>query len=405
MSSCGQVLGAHVRTLAGESPPGGGTPGTTRTPLAQAPDGAAQAPDGAAHDGAGATQRQPFGISGVAGGSGASSPRASSHARPGFGPVTGTSFAVWAPNARGVRVVADFNHWDGRGHPMRSLGSSGVWELFVPGAEAGMRYKFEICGRDGTWRVKADPMAQATEHPPATASVIYVSDYTWGRPAPGWPRGPGATQHREPMSAYEVHLGSWRPGLSYRQLADELTEYVTSMGFTHVEFLPVAEHPFGGSWGYQVSSYYAPTARFGSPDDFRYLVDRLHQAGIGVIIDWVPAHFPRDDWALARFDGTPLYEDPDPRRGEHPDWGTLRLQLRPPRGAELPGRQRAVLARGIPHRRPAGGRGRLHAVPGLLTEARANGPRTSTAGGRTWRPSRSCRKSTPRPTARPRASP
>ena len=236
--------------------------------------------------------------------------------------MTGTSFAVWAPNARGVRVIGDFNHWDGHGHPMRSLGSSGVWELFVPGADAGTKYKYEICGPDGAWRVKADPMAQCAEHPPATASVVYTSHYTWGDS--DWLAARAEhNPHREPMSAYEVHLGSWRPGLSYRELADELTDYVTSMGFTHVEFLPVAEYPFGGSWGYQVSSYYAPTARFGSPDEFRYLVDRLHQAGIGVFVDWVPAHFPRDDWALARFDGTTLYEHADPRRGEHPDWGTL----------------------------------------------------------------------------------
>ena len=256
-----------------------------------------------------ASQRQPFG-------------RNYHASQGGFEPVTGTSFAVWAPNARGVRVIADFNHWDGRSHPMRSLGSSGVWEIFVPGAGAGTRYKYQICGPDGAWRVKADPMAQAAERPPATASIVYTSDYTWGDNAWLAARAAG-NQHRQPMSAYEVHLGSWRPGLSYRELAEELTEYVSSMGFTHVEFLPVAEHPFGGSWGYQVSSYYAPTARFGSPDDFRYLVDRLHQAGIGVVVDWVPAHFPRDDWALARFDGTPLYEHGDPRRGEHPDWGTL----------------------------------------------------------------------------------
>ncbi len=294
-----QVLGAHLRTL-----PAGGPDGGTPAPAHAA---APQANAGAAAAQAGATQRQPFGIN--------------DHARPGFGPVTGVSFAVWAPNARGVRVVADFNHWDGRGHPMRSLGSSGVWELFAPGAEAGMRYKYQICGPDGTWRVKADPMAQAAEKPPATASVIYASEHTWGDS--DWLAArAGRNPVREPMTVYEVHLGSWRPGLSYRDLARELTEYVTGMGFTHVELLPVAEHPFGGSWGYQVSSYYAPTARFGRPDDFRYLVDQLHQAGIGVFADWVPAPFPRDDWALARFDGTPLYEDPDPRRGEHPDWGT-----------------------------------------------------------------------------------
>jgi 1,4-alpha-glucan branching enzyme len=240
----------------------------------------------------------------------------------GFGEVRGTAFAVWAPNARGARVIGDFNHWDGRGHPMRSLGGSGVWELFVPGAVEGTHYKFDICGPDGQWRRKADPLASRAELPPATASVVFTSEYVWDDEDWLAARSRGE-KTREPVSIYEVHLGSWRPGLSYRQLAEELTSYVTEMGFTHVEFLPVAEHPFGGSWGYQVTSYYAPTARFGSPDDFRFLVDRLHQAGIGVILDWVPAHFPRDEWALARFDGTPLYEHADPRRGEHPDWGTL----------------------------------------------------------------------------------
>jgi 1,4-alpha-glucan branching enzyme len=239
-----------------------------------------------------------------------------------YGPVTGAAFAVWAPNARGVRVIGDFNHWDGRGHPMRSLGGTGVWELFLPDVGDGTHYKFDVCGPDGQWRRKADPMANLAERPPATASVIYTSRYEWNDAE--WLAVRGRSQQvREPVSVYEVHLGSWRPGLTYVQLADQLTEYVTVMGFTHVEFLPVAEHPFGGSWGYQVTSYFAPTARFGTPDEFRYLVDRLHQAGIGVILDWVPAHFPRDEWALARFDGTPLYEHPDPRRGEHPDWGTL----------------------------------------------------------------------------------
>jgi 1,4-alpha-glucan branching enzyme len=239
-----------------------------------------------------------------------------------LGGVTGTSFAVWAPNARGVRVMGDFNHWDGRGHPMRSLGGTGVWELFLPGVGDGSRYKYEICGRDGRWLRKADPMASLAEQPPATASVVFTSTYQWDDQ--DWlDHRARAEPSRQPLSVYEVHLGSWRPGLSYRQLAEELTAYVTDLGFTHVEFLPVAEHPFGGSWGYQVTSYYAPTSRFGSPDEFRHLVDRLHQAGIGVILDWVPAHFPRDDWALARFDGTPLYEHADPRRGEHPDWGTL----------------------------------------------------------------------------------
>ena len=238
------------------------------------------------------------------------------------GPVTGTSFAVWAPNALGVRVVGDFNYWDGVGHPMRSLGSSGVWEIFVPDVGAGTRYKFQVLGRDEVWRQKADPMAFRTEMPPSTASVVNSTSHEWGDGE--WMRSRAErAATAAPMSTYEVHLGSWRRGRSYRELADELVPYVKDLGFTHVEFLPVAEHPFGGSWGYQVTSYFAPTARFGEPDDLKYLVDAFHQAGIGVIVDWVPAHFPKDEWALARFDGTPLYEHPDPRRGEQPDWGTL----------------------------------------------------------------------------------
>ena len=237
------------------------------------------------------------------------------------GPVTGTSFAVWAPSAQGVRLVGDFNYWDGRAHPMRVLGSTGIWELFVPDTGDGTHYKFEILGRDGVWRQKADPMAFRAETPPATSSVVFTSTYEWGDDE--WLQARARRDpHSSPMSVYEVHLGSWRQGLSYRELADQLVGHVSYLGFTHVEFLPVAEHPFGGSWGYQVSSYFAPTSRFGSPDDFRYLVDRLHQAGIGVIVDWVPAHFPKDSWALANFDGSALYEHPDPRRGEQPDWGT-----------------------------------------------------------------------------------
>jgi 1,4-alpha-glucan branching enzyme len=238
------------------------------------------------------------------------------------GEVTGVAFAVWAPNARGVRVVGDFNHWNGEGHEMRSLGASGVWELFVPGAGDGTHYKFEIHGADGSWKLRADPMAFRSEAPPATASVVFTSAYAWDDRDWMTARARGGSAHNRPMSVYEVHLGSWRRGRSYRDLADELTAYVVETGFTHVELLPVAEHPYGGSWGYQVTSYFAPTARFGSPDDFRYLVDRLHQAGVGVIVDWVPGHFPRDDWALARFDGSPLYEHADPRRGEQLDWGT-----------------------------------------------------------------------------------
>jgi 1,4-alpha-glucan branching enzyme len=244
------------------------------------------------------------------------------HEYPGLaGPVVGTSFAVWAPNARGVRLVCDANHWDGTAHPMRSLGSSGVWEIFLPGIGDGTRYKYSVLGPDGVWRAKADPLAQHTERPPQTASVVFTSDYAWQDG--DWLRERAARDvHTGPMSIYEVHLGSWRPGLGYTQLADELTEYVTELGFTHVELMPVMEHPYVPSWGYQVTSYYAPTARFGSPDEFRHLIDRLHQAGIGVILDWVPAHFPKDEWALARFDGTALYEHADPNRGEQRDWGT-----------------------------------------------------------------------------------
>ncbi|MDQ1485161.1 MAG: 1,4-alpha-glucan branching enzyme [Actinomycetota bacterium] len=238
------------------------------------------------------------------------------------GTVNGTSFAVWAPNARALRVAGDFNHWDSQAHPMRSLGSSGVWELFVPDVGTGTKYKFLVLGADGQWREKADPMAFYAENPPKQASVVFTSTYEW-QDAEWLERRARGDLVREPMSVYEVHLASWRQGLGYTQLADELVEYVQSMGFTHVEFLPVAEHPFSGSWGYQVTSYFAPTSRFGNPDEFRYLVDRMHQAGIGVLVDWVPAHFPKDAWALAKFDGTALYEHEDPLLGEHPDWGTL----------------------------------------------------------------------------------
>ncbi|MEU8730828.1 1,4-alpha-glucan branching protein GlgB [Streptomyces tendae] len=235
--------------------------------------------------------------------------------------VTGTRFTVWAPNAQGVRVAADFTHWDGTAFPMRSLGSSGVWELFLPGVGEGTRYKFEIHSRYGHRFLKADPMARAAEEPPNTASVVTASRYEWGDAQ--WMRTRADTPvHEAPFSVYEVHLPSWRPGLTYRELAEELPAYVKDLGFTHVELMPVAEHPYGPSWGYQVTGFYAPTARLGSPDDFRFLVDALHRAGLGVIMDWVPAHFPKDDWALARFDGDPLYEPGDDRRATHPDWGT-----------------------------------------------------------------------------------
>ena len=239
-----------------------------------------------------------------------------------LGDSVGTAFALWAPNAQAVRVVGDFNHWSGGAHAMRNMGSSGVWELFIPGVASGTKYKYEILTKSGNWNSKIDPLGKFFEHPPLTASIVHESTHRWGDQA--WLETRTKRDAlKAPMSIYEMHLGSWKPGLDYRSMADELIDYLKKLSFTHVEFMPVAEHPFGGSWGYQVTGYYAPTSRFGDPDDFRYLVDRLHQAGIGVIVDWVPAHFPKDEWALARFDGEPLYEHADPRRGEHPDWGTL----------------------------------------------------------------------------------
>ncbi|MFD4530447.1 1,4-alpha-glucan branching enzyme, partial [Streptomyces sp. NPDC058470] len=236
--------------------------------------------------------------------------------------VAGTRFTVWAPNARGVRVAGTFNFWDGAAYPMRSLGSSGVWELFVPAIGDGELYKFDITRADGSHTLRADPMARRTEVPPKTSSIVTSSSYVWDDAA--WMATRASRPvHEAPFSVYEIHLASWRPGLTYRQLADQLPSYVADLGFTHVELMPVAEHPFGGSWGYQVTGFYAPTARLGTPDDFKYLVDALHRAGIGVVMDWVPAHFPRDDWALAEFDGRPLYEHEDPQRAAHPDWGTL----------------------------------------------------------------------------------
>ena len=244
--------------------------------------------------------------------------------------VRGVSFAVWAPNAARVAVVGQFNHWDGHYHPMRHLGSSGVWELFLPGLGEGDMYKFEIRGRDGVVRLKTDPFGTYFESPPHNASIVYdTRKYQWGDG--DWMKSRAERDQSErPMSVYEVHLNSWRRvvedgsrPLTYRELAPRLSEYVLSMGFTHVEFLPLAEHPFSGSWGYQVTGFYAPTHRFGEPVDFMYLVDYLHQQGIGVIMDWVPGHFPRDAFALPLFDGTHLFEHADPRQGEHREWGTL----------------------------------------------------------------------------------
>jgi len=244
--------------------------------------------------------------------------------------VRGVAFAVWAPSAKRVSVVGDFNNWDGRYHPMRTLGSSGIWELFIPGIELGAKYKYELVGCDGYLRLKTDPYGTYFEAPPHNASIVWdVHNYAWNDQA--WMEQRAQTQLSEaPISVYEVHLGSWkrvvedgnRP-LNYRELATELVDYVKEMGFTHVELMPVAEHPFSGSWGYQVTGFFAPTHRYGSPQDFMFLVDTLHQSNIGVIVDWVPAHFPRDTFALAEFDGSHLYEHADPRQGQHQDWGTL----------------------------------------------------------------------------------
>ena len=242
--------------------------------------------------------------------------------------VPGVSFAVWAPNAQRISVVGDFNHWDGRFHPMRLLGASGVWEIFVPGVGVGAHYKFEIRDAHGHIKLNTDPYGFFFEVAPKNAAIVWdTRKFKWTDDA--WmQRRRGRDSLRSPLSVYEVHLGSWRKksvgeSLSFRELAAPLVEHVQRMGFTHVEFLPPAEHAFYPSWGYQVTGFYAPTSRYGTPDDFQFLVNALHEAGIGVLVDWVPAHFPRDDWALARFDGTALYEHEDPRKGAHQDWGTL----------------------------------------------------------------------------------
>ncbi|MDB6170473.1 MAG: 1,4-alpha-glucan branching enzyme [Verrucomicrobia bacterium] len=245
--------------------------------------------------------------------------------------VMGVSFAVWAPAASQVSLVGNFNHWDTRYHPMRSLGQSGVWELFAPGLAEGELYKFAVRDQAGHVRLKSDPYGTYFESPPNNASVVCdTKNFTWGDAAWIERRRASADRPDRPVSIYEVHLGSWRRKpedanrpLGYRELAPQLADYVTEMGFTHVELMPLAEHPFDGSWGYQVTGFFAPTHRYGRPEDFAWLVDHLHQRGIGVILDWVPAHFPRDSFALAEFDGTHLYEHADPRLGMHMDWGTL----------------------------------------------------------------------------------
>lgn len=243
--------------------------------------------------------------------------------------VSGVLFGVWAPNAERVSVVGNFNRWDGRCHPMRGRGASGIWELFIPSLCAGDLYKFELRNRNsGVVFLKADPYGQHFEMRPSTSTIVPKADtYVWGDSE--WlEKRKNFDWLHQPLSVYEVHLGSWRRGwegefINYRELAHQLVDYVKDMGFTHIELLPITEHPFDGSWGYQTIGYYAPTSRFGTPDDFRYFMDYCHQQDIGVILDWVPAHFPKDAHGLARFDGEPLYEHADSRKGEHLDWGTL----------------------------------------------------------------------------------
>ncbi len=242
--------------------------------------------------------------------------------------VHGASFAVWAPNAQRVSVVGQFNDWDGRRHAMRSLGASGVWEIFIPGVAAGTLYKYEVRDLHGLVVLKTDPYGFFFEAPPKNAAIVWnTQNFAWSD-AEWLQRRRDRNPLTNPLSVYEVHVGSWRKkspseSFSYRELAGPLTDYVRRMGFTHVEFMPVAEHAYYPSWGYQVTGFYATTSRYGTPDDFQFLVNALHNAGIGVIVDWVPAHFPRDEWALAKFDGTALYEHEDPRQGAHQDWGTL----------------------------------------------------------------------------------
>ena len=248
-----------------------------------------------------------------------------------IGGTSGVHFAVWAPNAQRASVVGDFNDWDGRVHPMRRLVPSGIWEIFIPGLGDGERYKFEIRTTGGHLLHKADPYGRYFEIPPRSAAIVCRTEgYAWGDGAWMAARVEPRLHVTRPMATYEVHLASWRTvpeegdrPLTYRELADTLVPYVKAQGFTHIELLPVLEHPYGGSWGYQVTGFFAPTSRHGHPQDFKLFVDRCHQAGLGVILDWVPGHFPKDAYGLARFDGTALYEHEDPRQGEHQDWGTL----------------------------------------------------------------------------------
>ncbi len=286
----------------------------------------------------------------------------------------GAQFGVWAPNAQAVSVVGEWNAWNPQTDPLSARADgSGIWEGRVRGVEHGQAYKFRIVSQaNGHVGEKADPFALYAEAPPATASRAWTLDYDWGDV--DWMAQRGARNALDaPMAVYEVHLGSWRRAadgefLGYRASAHALADYVEQMGFTHVELMPVTEHPFYGSWGYQTTGYFAPTARYGTPQDFMYLVDHLHQHGIGVILDWVPSHFPTDAHGLGYFDGTHLFEHADPQAGLPSGVEFEHLQLRPQRSARLSALVGAVLARQVPHRRPARGRGRLDALPGLREE-------------------------------------
>ncbi len=302
-------------------------------------------------------------------------------------PEDGATFAVWAPSAQGVSVIGDFNDWDHRGHPLEPRGSSGIWEGAVPTARKGDVYKFAVITKDGARLEKADPFATFSEVPPRTGSVLWDLDYEWHDDE--WMRGRGdRASLASPISIYEVHLGSWwrdwgAPDRipSYRELAGRLIEHVRAHGFTHVEFLPLMEHPFYGSWGYQVTGFFAPTSRYGTPQDLMALIDELHRAGIGVILDWVPSHFPTDAFALGalRRHRTST-STPTAQRGIHPDWNSLRLQLRAPRGAELPRLVGRALAVGLPRRRAAGRRASRRCSTSTTRARPGSGPPTAHGG-------------------------
>ena len=310
------------------------------------------------------------------------------------GTIFGTRFSVWAPNAQAVRLVGDFNYWNGEGHYMQLVPGSGVWSLFVEGASTGNLYKFEVLGVDGVWRLKADPMARFAEAAPHTASIVYESQYDWGDDDWMWYRGQ-KKQHAEPMSIYEVHIGSWRKGLTYLELADELVEYVSWQGYTHVEFMPVAQHPFEGSWGYHVTGYYAPMSKFGSPDEFRHLVDKLHQAGIGVHRG-LGARALRDrPLGAAALRRNRAVRARGSAEGLAPGLGLLHLQLRPQRGEELPDLATPTTGWTSSTSTGCGSTASPRCSIWTTPARRGSGSRTSTVATRTWRRSSCCSRPIP----------